>query len=178
VIDVEAALSHYGVMLRAEVNRTMRTRPVGIDASDLEQVARLAIVDAISKFNGRGRVDPFVCQRVRWALVDEVRRASLMSRQHWSKVKAAGGRQMVVVSVDVAAPQMAVAAVVVDGIGQRRMRRAIRALPSRLRSVIVQRYYRGQTLADVGHQLGVSAPSVFALQVKAEQQLRAAMQVQ
>jgi RNA polymerase sigma factor (sigma-70 family) len=68
--QVAAGLRDLEPLVKREAARVMRKLPASIDVQDVQQAARDGAWEALKKFDGRGKLEPFALQHIRWAITD------------------------------------------------------------------------------------------------------------
>ncbi len=151
---------------------------------------------AKTQWDGRGEFEPFAIERIRWAMLDELRK------------QKRGARSMAVAATELSArengrPYAEVVRVedpqheaeisiddVVDGGGanyhvdlaaadgvekdadRMRLRRAVKELPTPEDKVMEAYYYKGMTFAEIGKELGMGETTAFECHARAMRRLR------
>ncbi|MDO4681535.1 MAG: RNA polymerase sigma factor FliA [Lautropia sp.] len=82
VLDRETVIERYGKMVRRVAVHMASRLPASIELDDLVQAGLIGLVDAVSRFDPAQGVqfDTFAMQRVRGAMLDELRQADWMPR--------------------------------------------------------------------------------------------------
>ena len=81
-LDRDSVIERYGKMVRRVAVQMASRLPSSIELDDLVQAGLIGLVDAVSRFDaGMGvQFDTFAMQRVRGAMLDELRNADWMPR--------------------------------------------------------------------------------------------------
>ena len=127
-----------------------------LEAADLAGTATLALVRVVDDFDGRGELRGYAGRRIRWALVDELRRMRAGKKLHHNDVRilslhALAGRPARARADD--------ARLDVDA--------ALAKLPANEKMVIVRYYLQGQRLKDVAAEIGRSPSRVSQIKKRA-----------
>jgi RNA polymerase sigma factor for flagellar operon FliA len=82
VLDRESVVERYGQMVRRAAAQLMSRLPANVDIDDLVQAGMIGLLDAVSRFDaGQGtQFETFAMQRVRGAMLDELRGSDWMPR--------------------------------------------------------------------------------------------------
>lgn len=82
VLDRESVVEQYGHMVRRTAAQMMARLPANVDIHDLVQAGLIGLLDAVSRFDvGQGtQFETFATQRVRGAMLDELRGGDWMPR--------------------------------------------------------------------------------------------------
>ncbi len=82
VLDRESVVERYGQMVRRAAAQMMARLPANVDIDDLVQAGMIGLLDAESRFDaGQGtQFETFALQRVRGAMLDELRGGDWMPR--------------------------------------------------------------------------------------------------
>jgi RNA polymerase sigma factor for flagellar operon FliA len=82
VLDRESVIERYGAMVRRTAAHLAARLPSSIDIEDLVQAGMIGLLDAVSRFDAMQGVqfETFASQRVRGAMIDELRGADWMPR--------------------------------------------------------------------------------------------------
>ncbi|MDO4231526.1 MAG: RNA polymerase sigma factor FliA [Lautropia sp.] len=82
LLDRDTVIAQYGKMVRRVAVQMASRLPSSIDLDDLVQAGLIGLVDAVSRFDATVGVqfDTFAMQRVRGAMLDELRNADWMPR--------------------------------------------------------------------------------------------------
>lgn len=156
-----------------------------------------ALVEAKAEWDGRGVFEPFALQRVRWAMLDGLRKrrrepvtmalaaAELSARQNAKTVAdvvRAGDDHPAIAElsiddvVDEAAFDYALDLGALreaeEAAERQKVRRAVKALPPPQDEVMERYVYKGETFADVATALGLTPPAVFKIHAAAVQSLK------
>ncbi|MDP4301569.1 RNA polymerase sigma factor FliA [Leptothrix discophora] len=81
-LDVNAMLKQYSPLVRRLAHQMIAKLPANVEIDDLIQVGMIGLTDALSRFDsGQGvQFETFATQRIRGAMLDELRGADWMSR--------------------------------------------------------------------------------------------------
>lgn len=81
-LDRETAIERYGPMVRRAASQLAARLPPNVDIDDLAQAGMMGLFDALSRFEaGQGaQFETFAMQRVRGAMLDELRSADWLPR--------------------------------------------------------------------------------------------------
>ncbi|MGY0195589.1 RNA polymerase sigma factor FliA [Leptothrix sp. BB-4] len=81
-LDVNALLKQYSPLVRRLAHQMIAKLPANVEIDDLIQVGMIGLTDALSRFDsGQGvQFETFATQRIRGAMLDELRGADWMSR--------------------------------------------------------------------------------------------------
>ncbi len=156
-----------------------------------------AVVEAKADWDGRGNFEPFALERVRWAMLDGLRKnrrepvtmalaaAELAARQHArtaDDVARKGDEAEAIATLSVedvlddAGFNYALDLGGLRGAEQdterARVRRAVKALPPPQDQVMERYVYQGDTFAEVATALGVSTTAVFKIHEAAVRTLK------
>ena len=82
VLDRESVVERYGQMVRRAAAQLIPRLPANVDIDDLIQAGMIGLLDAVSRFDaGQGtQFETFAMQRVRGAMLDELRGSDWMPR--------------------------------------------------------------------------------------------------
>lgn len=82
VLDQKSVIEQYGRMVRRVAVQMAARLPASIEVDDLVQAGLIGLVDAVSRYDAKVGVqfDTFAMQRVRGAMLDELRNADWMPR--------------------------------------------------------------------------------------------------
>lgn len=178
----DLAVEHMALAGRIAGNilKRLPRRPYGyMDAQDVYQEARLGLVQAATRFDGRRHVEfgAYARRRIDGAVLDGLRRNDHLKRCVRAKVKAGDAADQApplpllfpdemrsrFAGPDEDAAQAETARIVRD---------AIDALPPRLGAVIECRYLGGETMREIGERLGVNESRACQLHQNALAHLR------
>ena len=81
-LDVNAMLRQYSPLVRRLAHQMMAKLPANVEVDDLIQVGMIGLADALSRFDpAQGvQIETFATQRIRGAMLDELRGADWLSR--------------------------------------------------------------------------------------------------
>ncbi|MBI5335939.1 MAG: RNA polymerase sigma factor FliA [Burkholderiales bacterium] len=81
-LDVDSLLKQYSPLVRRLAHQMIAKLPANVEVDDLIQVGMIGLSDALSRFDaGQGvQFETFATQRIRGAMLDELRGADWMSR--------------------------------------------------------------------------------------------------
>ena len=81
-LDIDAMLHQYSPLVRRLAHQMIAKLPANVEIDDLIQVGMIGLTDALSRFDaGQGvQFETFATQRIRGAMLDELRGADWMSR--------------------------------------------------------------------------------------------------
>ncbi|MBX3592703.1 MAG: sigma-70 family RNA polymerase sigma factor, partial [Burkholderiaceae bacterium] len=81
-LDREAAIERYGPMVRRAASQLAAKLPANVELDDLAQAGMIGLFDAMTRFEaGQGaQFETFAMQRVRGAMLDELRSADWLPR--------------------------------------------------------------------------------------------------
>jgi RNA polymerase sigma factor FliA len=81
-LDMNATLKQYSPLVRRLAHQMIAKLPANVEVDDLIQVGMIGLTDALSRFDaGQGvQFETFATQRIRGAMLDELRGADWMSR--------------------------------------------------------------------------------------------------
>jgi RNA polymerase sigma factor FliA len=81
-LDVNATLKQYSPLVRRLAHQMIAKLPANVEVDDLIQVGMIGLSDAMTRFDSEQGVqfETFVTQRIRGAMLDELRGADWMSR--------------------------------------------------------------------------------------------------
>ncbi len=81
-LDINAMLKQYSPLVRRLAHQMIAKLPANVEIDDLIQVGMIGLTDALSRFDsGQGvQFETFATQRIRGAMLDELRGADWMSR--------------------------------------------------------------------------------------------------
>ncbi|MEY2654139.1 MAG: hypothetical protein RLZZ524_1167, partial [Pseudomonadota bacterium] len=81
-LDVNALLKQYSPLVRRLAHQMIAKLPANVEIDDLIQVGMIGLTDALSRFDsGQGvQFETFATQRIRGAMLDELRGTDWMSR--------------------------------------------------------------------------------------------------
>ena len=81
-LDVNAMLRQYSPLVRRLAHQMMAKLPANVEVDDLIQVGMIGLADALSRFDpAQGvQIETFATQRIRGAMLDELRGAAWLSR--------------------------------------------------------------------------------------------------
>jgi RNA polymerase sigma factor (sigma-70 family) len=71
--EVEDFLKAYEPMVKRTVSVRMYGLADNVSADDLKQAGRIAVWDALDKFDGRGQIGAYVLQQIKFALAEHLR---------------------------------------------------------------------------------------------------------
>ncbi|MGE0801869.1 MAG: RNA polymerase sigma factor FliA [Lautropia sp.] len=82
VLDRDSVIERYGPMVRRAASQLMARLPASIDIEDLVQAGMIGLLDAVSRYDAAQGVqfETFATQRVRGAMLDELRGADWLPR--------------------------------------------------------------------------------------------------
>jgi len=82
VLDRDSVIERYGQMVRRSASQLVARLPSNVDIDDLIQAGMIGLMDAVSRFDASQGVqfETFATQRVRGAMLDELRGADWMPR--------------------------------------------------------------------------------------------------
>lgn len=149
----------------AEVLAGQARRPFGFTWQDARSAALEGLVRAARVFDptlGAGQFKPFAVQRMRWAIVDGIRRdAPWGNPRNWGNGGAGLPKPWPVTIADVPRHQERSdepepEEVVILEEEAAVVRTAVDALPPRLHLVVRRYFYEDRTLAQIGAELGVT----------------------
>jgi RNA polymerase sigma factor (sigma-70 family) len=169
----------------------------GLTVSDLYDMGVPGLATAQAEWDGRGQFEPFALQRIRWAIVDGLRKrrrdplamamaaAELAAEQlprTLADIRGAAldlreaAEECIDEVIDVAGANLAIdiegAERVEDDVNRLRLRRAISELPPPQDEVMERYVYRGETFEDVGKAVGLTAAAVCKMHARALHALR------
>lgn len=81
-LDAESTVEKYAPMVRRLANQMIARLPPNVDVGDLIQAGMMGLMDAMTRFdeNGGAQFETFATQRVRGAMLDELRGSDWMPR--------------------------------------------------------------------------------------------------
>jgi RNA polymerase sigma factor for flagellar operon FliA len=81
-LDIDALLKQYSSLVRRLAHQMIAKLPANVELDDLIQVGMIGLTDALSRFDAAQGVqfETFATQRIRGAMLDELRGADWMSR--------------------------------------------------------------------------------------------------
>jgi RNA polymerase sigma factor for flagellar operon FliA len=81
-LDAETTVEKYAPMVRRLANQMIARLPPNVDVGDLIQAGMMGLMDAMTRFdeNGGAQFETFATQRVRGAMLDELRGSDWMPR--------------------------------------------------------------------------------------------------
>ncbi|MGB7301841.1 MAG: RNA polymerase sigma factor FliA [Burkholderiaceae bacterium] len=81
-LDAETTVEKYAPMVRRVANQLVARLPPNVDVGDLIQAGMIGLMDAMTRFdeNGGAQFETFATQRVRGAMLDELRGSDWMPR--------------------------------------------------------------------------------------------------
>jgi len=81
-LDREATVDRYAPMVRRVANQLAGRLPASVDIGDLVQAGMIGLMDAMTRFdeNGGAQFETFATQRVRGAMLDELRGTDWLPR--------------------------------------------------------------------------------------------------
>ena len=81
-LDVNSMLKQYSPLVRRLAHQMIAKLPANVEIDDLIQVGMIGLTDALSRFDAQQGVqfETFATQRIRGAMLDELRGADWMSR--------------------------------------------------------------------------------------------------
>ncbi|MCH8179852.1 MAG: RNA polymerase sigma factor FliA [Proteobacteria bacterium] len=81
-LDLDSMLRHYSPLVRRLAHQMIAKLPANVEIDDLIQVGMIGLSDALSRFDaGQGvQFETFATQRIRGAMLDELRGADWLSR--------------------------------------------------------------------------------------------------
>lgn len=81
-LDRESAVDRYAPMVRRVANQLAGRLPANVDVGDLVQAGMIGLLDALTRFdeNGGAQFETFATQRVRGAMLDELRGTDWLPR--------------------------------------------------------------------------------------------------
>lgn len=81
-LDIDAMLQQYSPLVRRLAHQMIAKLPANVEIDDLIQVGMIGLTDALSRFDaGQGvQFETFATQRIRGAMLDELRGSDWMSR--------------------------------------------------------------------------------------------------
>mgnify|MGYP003675030660 FL=1 len=81
-LDRDAAVDRYAPMVKRVANQLAGRLPANVDIGDLIQAGMIGLMDAMTRFdeNGGAQFETFATQRVRGAMLDELRGSDWMPR--------------------------------------------------------------------------------------------------
>ena len=81
-LDLNSTLKQYGSLVRRLAHQMIAKLPANVELDDLIQVGMIGLTDALSRFDaGQGvQFETFATQRIRGAMLDELRGSDWMSR--------------------------------------------------------------------------------------------------
>ena len=81
-LDRQEAIERYGAMVRRVAHQMIARLPPNVDVEDLVQAGMIGLFDAMSRYDAAGgaQFETFALQRVRGAMLDELRGADWMPR--------------------------------------------------------------------------------------------------
>ena len=81
-LDVNTMLKQYSPLVRRLAHQMIAKLPANVEIDDLIQVGMIGLTDALSRFDAQQGVqfETFATQRIRGAMLDELRGADWMSR--------------------------------------------------------------------------------------------------
>jgi len=174
----QLVLDHLG--LAAGIAAKMSKRlPHHIDPRDLEQDARIGLMDAAAKFDASRRVSfgAYARRRIGGAIIDGLRRTDHLSRDARAKHRAEG-------SDAPAAPLHLDGGDEIPGVllspehhavaseRNRVIEDAVATLPRRWRIVLRSYYHAGRTMREIGAGMGVNESRVSQIHKSALRRLR------
>lgn len=169
-----------------EVTARQLFRALGgrVPLDQLRSCAALAVRDIVDRWDGRGRFEAFAAQRLRWAMLRELRREERRELRQslfltlsdgpgralsdgedrqppsrgWMREVAVGDRayRLVYDPEEVPDPTRDIE----QDVLRLQARRAVERLPEQEASLIHCHYYRGETLEEMAVRLGVSKSTV------------------
>ena len=82
VLDRESVVEHYGQMVRRAAAQLIARLPANVDIDDLVQAGMIGLLDAVSRYDAAQgtQFETFAMQRVRGAMLDELRGSDWMPR--------------------------------------------------------------------------------------------------
>lgn len=140
-----------------------------LDMSDLVSEGRIAIWEALQRYEGGMPEGRFFALRIRHRMIDALRRSSDYTRAEMRSGESKG--QRVVALEDADARSSAPSQDMVALAGQ--VLRAMEHLGERERRVVLQRDVEGWTGADVGTEIGVTEARVCQIRKESIAQVRA-----
>jgi len=81
-LDVDSLLKQYSPLVRRLAHQMIAKLPANVEIDDLIQVGMIGLTDALSRFDASQSVqfETFATQRIRGAMLDELRGSDWMSR--------------------------------------------------------------------------------------------------
>src|SRR5574343_1794902 len=81
-LDIDSLLKQYSPLVRRLAHQMMAKLPANVEVDDLIQVGMIGLADALSRFDpAQGvQIETFATQRIRGAMLDELRGADWLSR--------------------------------------------------------------------------------------------------
>jgi RNA polymerase sigma factor for flagellar operon FliA len=172
--------------LAASIARSMSKQlPRHLDPQDLEQDARLGLMDAALKFDARRNAafGTNARRRIRGAIIDGLRRTDHLSRDERTSIKAEGadapaGALHPKTADEIPGVLVAPDRYAVEAERDRLLHDAICTLPARWRIVIRAYYHGGKTMREIGLGLGVNESRVSNIRARALRRLRQRLEAQ
>jgi RNA polymerase sigma factor for flagellar operon FliA len=177
-------MNHLGLAASIAGNMSKRLSR-HIDPQDLEQDARLGLLDAAVKYDA-GRNAPFgtyARRRIRGAVIDGLRRTDHLSRNDRARLKAEGadapaGPLRLETADEIPGALQPPDRYAAEAERDRFLRAAIATLPTRWRIVLRAYYHGGKTMREIGLGLGVHASRVSQIHARALCRLRLRLEAQ
>ena len=91
-LDANSMLKQYSPLVRRLAHQMIAKLPANIELDDLIQVGMIGLSDALSRFDvGQGvQFETFATQRIRGAMLDELRRLDTVSRDRRRAIRFSG----------------------------------------------------------------------------------------
>lgn len=177
--QAQLVLEHLPIARRIAAMFLARRRlPMTVELGDLESAGVIGLIDAAQRFDpDRGyRFATLAGHRVRGAMLDAMREAALLSRQHLADIRAAEAPPVTRVLGREAERKLeavrAADAEIPDPLFARRVLRLLRRLPVTEARILIWRHWGGLTLAQCADLLTLSPSRVRQLEEQACLRLR------
>src|SRR5215203_5946826 len=160
----------YSPLVKFVAGRTGARLPSHVDQADLISYGMIGLIEAMERFEPRRQIrfETFAMQRIRGAIIDELRSLDWVPRSVRSRARDIEAANSKLEHESAPDPQAALDTSEVKD----RLAEAIQDLPERETLVVALYYFENLTLREIGEVLGVTESRVSQLHSKAVLRLR------
>lgn len=179
--DAQRELVEQNLKLAALIARDHHRRlPANVERDDIDQAARMGLIDAALRFDAaRGATfETFARWRINGAVRDYLRSLDCVSKEERAKINAGEASERVELRVDdlylePRAVQRTPEEASMAAQFAAQLRNLVEGLSGRQRTIVRQYYYHDQAMAAIGEDLGVGEARISQVHKRAIETLRA-----